>query len=351
MRTQIKTPLKSNAGASMVEVMIYMVLGLIVIGYALNSMTTISKGYVRGRTVMKMQKDGRDAVQVMSREIGNTGYKFYIDTITAEVNRFIDDGAGGGAYQEQEVTHYLTRPSRIRQSYITNEDIKDHSSYDPIAKSGGTVQRHYLDADTNWLNATYCGEFNFAGQSDVDSAASFTFVNGTPFDELTIYKAIPQGTNELREIHSVRYFVGGVAPNIDTLFREELIATSTLLDGTYSDLADAAANIWPTTPTSTMAILDNITSMQFMFSENGRDWVADPTGKRHRMKMIKVQLLVNSNRTMDQSISVPHTLGKELPVGDPGVTINEPDTLYRLYEKIVEIPNNGIVPDAFGVLK
>lgn len=336
---------KRNNGHSLVETMIYMILGIIVIGYALSSMTHISKGYVKSRTVMKMQKDGRDAVQIMAREIGNTGFKYYIQTEDREVTKDFDgDGtvvSSGGTDNETNVmmTHYFTRPSKEPHSITT-----DFTTATP------TVE--LLDADSLWLLAAYTGPFNddgaFRNGFEEDSAASFFFweSNTTLSDTLEIYRSRLSGTNSLRDVQRIKYFL-----STDTLFREEWTAQAGTgageLDNTYGSVPEASSEIWAKAEKINMALIENAKALQFQFSENGRDWKNDPAGRRHLVKQIKIQLLVASNREFDERYAVNYDLGVEVAGGTPDVSVSgtADGAIYRLYEKIVEVPNNGVLLD------
>ncbi len=324
----------NNAGASMVEVMIYMVIGLIVIGYALNSMEVISTGYVRGRTVMKMQKDGLDVVQVMARDIANTGFKFYVDQVTRSVKHDFD---GNNDYNDnnspKNITFYMTRPSPTIQTYSSDYSTANNT---PVG----------LPDDRPWYFASYCGKLNVVGTDLSDSSASFIHVEidpADPNDELTFYRMrMSNDSYDPQDIVRVRYYVSGT-----TLFREELVSAVTGgLDQTIvglptpsdAQITTARNSIWNEGDVETVAILDNIAALQFLFYSNGAGWVTDPTGVRHNQTMIKIQLLVASSRRVDGASSPAQTLA------DGSVTIAPVDnTLFRLYEKIVEIPNNGTV--------
>jgi len=333
--------LNNNSGASMVEVMIYMVIALIVIGYALNSMGTISKGYVRSRTVNKMQKDGRDAVQVMAREIGNTGFKFYIDIFTADVNT--ESATSPGTFFVVPTTHYFTRPTRSPQIYTRDFDPSNTTTNTAFLPVNTTFP--VASDDANWLYATYFGLFNdddATTHAINDSSASFSFVSGANYDQLTILSATLAGTNNLENIKQITYFVG-----TDTLYRVERIALASDLNTATGLPAVRRELVWRYDVASkpdTMAILDNVAAMQFLFSPDGTasSWINDPEDVRHLQKVIKIQLLVKSDRTVDQNVGVDHRLGVD-GNGNGGVVINDPTTIFRLYEKVVEIPNNGII--------
>lgn len=325
---------KKNSGHSLVETMIYMILGIIVIGYALSSMTHISKGYVKSRTVMKMQKDGRDAVQIMAREIGNTGFKYYIDTMTLSIRK--ETAPGSGTFGDVDEMFYFTRPTRGLLTPI-------ETNYEPPLDPASKVQ---LPGDSLWLLASYTGPFNDDGGDRngflEDSAASFFFwpSSGTLDDNLEIYRARLNGSSDLRDVQRIKYYLRS-----DTLFREEWTAQKGTAKGEldftgYTSVPEASSAIWNKAVKVDMALIENVRALQFQFSENGRDWDNDPTGRRHLVKQIKIQLLVASNREFDERYAVSYQ------VGDLATIDGAADgAIYRLYEKIVEVPNNGVLLD------
>ncbi len=314
--------LKNNSGASMVEVMIYMVIGLIVIGYALSSMDVISTGYVRGRTVMKMQKDGRDAVQLLARDIANLGFKFYVDEIDANVWK---DFNSDNTITNEDITFYMTRPSPTVQSFPN-----DYRT-DPI----GTVD---LSDDANWFYATYYGFLN-VGSSSADSAASFnhTNANATAYDELLFYKMKMSDSQTEPDIVSVHYRVDGDG----TLWRDDIIANQNgLANAARADRGTWYGSVWGAGTTNSVAILENVAALQYLFSKDGASWTNSTTNERHLYKMIKIQLLVQSHRDVNGAVSPSYTFDEGT---SSEVTIPAGSGLLRLYEKIVEIPNNGII--------
>jgi len=329
--------LKNNAGASMVEVMIYMVIGVIVIGYALNSMGTISTGYVRGRTVMKMQKDGRDAVQAMARDIAGIGNKFYVDAFTASVTHDFDVNT---VPVTQYITYYITRPSPTQQDYVSDYTTTTH-----------TRSSMGLPDDRNWLFATYCGNLNVANAevNDPDFSASFIHSDGEPYDTLTFYQMRMTDPQTPQDIVRIRYYVT-VTNGVGTLWRDEVTADTAGLNAavvgtppnppTIAQWAIARSAIWDGAPVESIAILDNVAALQFLYSPDGFTWDDVPTDERHLQKMVKIELLVQSHRDVDGAVSPDQTLAE----GTAGEFVIRSGTgLYRLYEKIVEIPNNGII--------
>jgi len=70
-------------GVTLVELMIYMALSVVVLMYSFQAMQQMAKSYVYGRELTKLQATGRDAINMISRDLSNTGFKYYLkkDTI------------------------------------------------------------------------------------------------------------------------------------------------------------------------------------------------------------------------------------------------------------------------------
>ncbi len=344
------TKLKNNAGVTIAELMVYIVLGLIVVGYALNAMTDMAKGYTRTRTVMKMQKDGRDAVQVMAREIANTGFKYYIHDTTVAVNSAVA-GSSPVSYASKAQTFYTTRPTRLPVVYTTNY------------QSGSTnpPKQLVLSSNQNWLNATYCGNWNNVtavtsfGAVDpavaADSTASFRFKNvsgAARSDSLVAYQALlNKGGTGLVGVSKIAYFLSA-----DTLIRLESQAAKSALNTDSKGADDAWAS--SATVTTRMALMDKVAALQFQYSKDGINWDNDPSlddasltfdgaNERHRIKMIKIQIVVYSDKAQKANYGTSITIGDINAIDVATATSGTDKHLLRLYEKIVEIPNNGVL--------
>ena len=60
-------------GYTLVELIIYSVIALVVVGFSLSLVRTTSSNYTRDRRKSRMQTEGRNAILMMAREIINTG--------------------------------------------------------------------------------------------------------------------------------------------------------------------------------------------------------------------------------------------------------------------------------------
>ncbi len=67
--------LRAQAGVSAIETMIYIVGSLLVVGMLASIMRNVNRGFMQGVQTVRMQKDAREAVNLMSREIRNAGLK------------------------------------------------------------------------------------------------------------------------------------------------------------------------------------------------------------------------------------------------------------------------------------
>jgi len=71
--------IKNDAGTTLVELMIYMIIGLIVITAVYKIITTVTTTYVQGRAVSKGQFNARDVINSMTKDIASMGYKNFTD--------------------------------------------------------------------------------------------------------------------------------------------------------------------------------------------------------------------------------------------------------------------------------
>lgn len=276
----------NNKGLTLVEVTVYIVLGTLVLSYAMAAMKSVSKTYVHGREVTKMQQSGRDAINSIGRDLVNTGFKYYL---------FKDTVSGKATYKTKPV---ITEPDSafLKGTYLSDQINSDYHIESP---------------------------------KRADSTASFLHSNFDPGDELEIFRAKLERTDLIGSIERVRYHQSN-----DTLFRTVQVCTTPVLD--------ASGNIqWGSA--TTVGIVENVMGIQYQFSENGKDWIGDPTlnETKHLMKYIKVELLIASERDADIA---PLTNNVQIGGTTNGVTF-VPDGvhLYRTYTLTVPILNNGVV--------
>ncbi len=139
----------NSHGYTLVELILYSVIALIVVGFSLSLIRTTSKSYTRDRRKSRMQTEGRNAVLMMAREIVNTGFKTYLDE---------DEGV-------------------YTQTTVGNTTTGD----------------------------VYPG----SGESADDKMSSFTSTPGAIYDELEIIKITLDNNGEHDETQRIRYYMSG----------------------------------------------------------------------------------------------------------------------------------------------
>lgn len=137
-----------NSGFTLIELILYMLIAAIVVGFSFSMIGSVSQGYTQERRKSKMQTEGRNAVTMMAREIINTGFKIYLK--------------GNGA-----------SPEIFSRTIIPNVTT---------------------GAD---------------GETGVNGASSFYYTPGNPCDELETFKATLNNTGDLVNVDRVKYKVEG----------------------------------------------------------------------------------------------------------------------------------------------
>lgn len=69
---------KCNKGYTLLELMMYMIMAVMIIGFALNMIGRTQKQYGQQRSMSKLQGAGRNAIYVVAADIQNCGFKNYI---------------------------------------------------------------------------------------------------------------------------------------------------------------------------------------------------------------------------------------------------------------------------------
>lgn len=270
-----------NKGYTLAELMIYMVLGLIVVGYSLTAINHLSKNYVTGREVTKMQQTGRDAINLLARDLMNTGFKYYLLRDTVKVGT-----------PPRDSTIFDKRPTR--------------SSNDSL-----------------FLFGSYTGSYVDASEPS-DSAASFFISSGDISDTIETFRARLVQVDKIGSVERSKYFIQN-----DTLMR-------VFQENKKKNLVMGSID-WSSP--DTVAVIENAAGLQFQFSENGYDWIDDPemAGTRDKMRYIRISLVIASQRestlgVQTDSISIANT-----KIARSG------SHLYRTYEQVITIHNNGVL--------
>lgn len=270
-------------GYTLSELLIYMVLAGLVISYSMQTLGSMSKNYVTGREVTKMQQTGRDAVNVLARDIVNTGFKYYLNRDT------IISPTGGDS------VIFEVKPSRFSEDSLFLY---------------GSYSSSYIDTTS--------------GALPKDSSASFFEYSGPVSDTLEIFRSKLILADSVGYIERTKFFIQN-----DTLLRITRICTSkTLIGGSLEWLSD-----------DTLALLDNAKALQFQYSRDGYTWTHTPTVEniRHEIQHIRIELLVASSREADMNFG-----DKIVSLGNTTV-LSDGKYFFRKHEKVVTLQNNGIL--------
>ncbi len=162
----------NSRGYTLVELLIYSVVALIVIGFSLSLVRSTSSSYTRDRRKSRMQTEGRNSILMMAREIVNTGFKKYLH----------DNGDG---------TFTLTP--------IGNTTTGDLTTPEPVPGAGESSFL-YTHASPGDMLEIFKGTLNSAGQHDKTQRISYSLSGNTLIRTLKEHDGanwVDQGTIEL----------------------------------------------------------------------------------------------------------------------------------------------------------
>ncbi len=168
------------------------------------------------------------------------------------------------------------------------------------------------------LNGTWTGT-KVTVSPPVDSAASFLFTPGDPNDTLEIFKAELLPSGALDKVIRAQYTLDSNR----ILWRITREYDSTVVGNWIAG--------------DTLALSKNIEAFQCRFSTDGVNWLDDPSGTRHQIVAIQLELLIRTDREVSGTPATSYTIGN--------VTFTPPSSdtrfLRRRYMEIVEVVNNG----------
>jgi hypothetical protein len=278
--------ISNNAGTTLVELMVYMIVGLIVITSAFRIISKAASGYVHGRTVSKAQFGARDGVSAIARDIASMGYKMH----------FIQNNDG---------------------RTVMDTDIFGSTNYQIVVGTKGSVNR--------W-------------QEDGNKAAFFFYpmggTGGESGDTLEFFRIRVNDDGRRIARERVIYTLDTENNNIVREFYIHPKPGGTFNFSSFNDWGDPETTI----------IASNVAALKFRFSRTGRaeDWVSQlgTTGpnplSRDNVRNIEVSMLVRSPRRGDGNFAAT-----SYTVGDYEYKPNEENFIYRLYQQAVEVPNNA----------
>jgi len=297
---------KNNSGATLVELMVYMIVGLIVITAAFQSIVRGTRGYQHGRTVSKVQGDARTGVAVMARDIATMGFKTHFITVPV------------GAIQQQQV-------ATDRFGYT------DTAHVDNIP--GITAQRRTLTGN----------QAAFFFRPNIAAAGGATGFG----DTLEFFRIRVNNNGALEARERVVYFLDEVNSQIvRTLQTWAPTSPPQLFPGNWG------------TATETV-VVSNAVAMKFRLGRDGtwtlpsdawissQRWDATPTTlsapdlRRDQVRHVEISILVRAN---EQS-NAPYGVGT-YNVGDITYTPPPADNnrVHRIYRQTVEVPSNARPP-------
>ncbi len=181
---------RSQGGYTLVELILYSVIALLVVGFSMSLIRSTSKSYTQDRSKSRMQTEGRNGILMMSREIINTGFKNYLrddgggvhtwvtipNTTTADVDGELNpDGQSsfyytdGDPYDELEIIkarlddvgqhlqterdrYYLSGTTLMRGERVHNGTTWDSETYIELTENVMALQYEFTDDNQNWEN-------------------------------------------------------------------------------------------------------------------------------------------------------------------------------------------------------
>lgn len=237
--------IKNSYGYTLLELMMYMIMAVMIIGFALNMIGRTQKQYGQQRSMSKLQGAGRNTIYIVAADIQNCGFKNFLQ----------ETGANTDVYN-------LVRISGV----TTNED---DFIVDPNSRESSPG-----DGDASFYRLT-----SSAGE-DGD------------FDSLEFFRGSVNNDGTFNNVSRIKYCVRS-----GNLTRIERINTET----------DPTAISWSTLPDSNIvALAENVEALQFEYSTDKINWVDDPTDIKEEIKAIKITILIRTNRAASMN-SVTNT--------------------------------------------
>ncbi len=134
--------INNSHGYTLVELIIYSVIALIVIGFSLSLIRTTSVSYTRDRRKSRMQTEGRNAILMMAREIVNTGFKTYlkynvnVDTTLTTIDHTTTGGTNewneGNPDGESSFMYYAADAGNYNDSLEIFKANLDNNGQNPV---------------------------------------------------------------------------------------------------------------------------------------------------------------------------------------------------------------------------
>ena len=326
-----------QAGYTLVEAMVYLVIAVFIITYAVKTMNSMTKSYTRHRSVSKVQLNGRDAINIMARQIAGAGFKY---VLRYDPKTYDDEGA--------------TPPSgKIGSDTMPGSFYHFWPTFDDTPKDKKYAEFIFYEEDYDGpIPGTSTGDAS--PDNNLDSSSIAYIRRGTVIkrwkDELMLRKLQPnQENNTILSGIELQFRIKG-----DTLLQ----ITDTLWNydnGANSGVNPNWAGTWlyserPSTPNGpdTLILLTGVKVLQYAFSEDGTKWYASLDGplKAKNVCYIKIGIVIATNRKVGHGENRSFTYsatsyGQARTYAPADSTNGDQFRLHRFYEQIIEVPNNG----------
>lgn len=321
----------NNKGLSLVEVVIYMVISIVVIGYIFNTLSNITQTFHQEKKKSNLQMTGQDAIGMLARDLAATGYKHILDTLHlgdsiiyrrrvfkgTTLRDVLNEFPKGEAHPEYDASFLIYTSTYLDDIEVFKAKMKDAHRLDSVQRityltdTAGGLKRE------NRSYMVFLEDFDFdADTSNKYEVCHYPEAGGK---EHTI--EIPRSSVPIH-IHHHEDYLGGC--------RDEYIGPS-----------DVDENKWDHDPDNDLFLLKNVTALKYNFSEDFVNWENIPTNP-NMINYIRIKLLIRSEEEGNVINRPTFDLGigeDELPL-----TFTPPEGnkyFYRLYERTVEVPSNG----------
>ena len=76
---------KNKKGYTLLELMLYMTMAVMIIGFSMNMIGITQKQYGHQRSMTRLQGEGRNAIYIIAADLQNTGLKYFLDEVSTDV--------------------------------------------------------------------------------------------------------------------------------------------------------------------------------------------------------------------------------------------------------------------------
>jgi len=311
----MKTKKKNNGGTTIVELMVYMIVGLIVITAAFQTIGRATRGHQHGRIVSRVQGDARTGVTVIARDMASMGFKTH----------FINNADGTQSVRASDVGY-----TDMQELVVTGIPATD-----PAVQAN----RH-----------------NILGN---EAAFFFRPNSGGLGDTIEFFRIRVNNEGALEANERIVYFLDSLSAQIvRILYTWPIIINADNNEPVYQPQSTGGGWV----RVSETVVVSNAVALKFRFGRRGifdaespafipasDTWVScrnpfsSATVRRDQIRHIEVSVLVRSAE--DASRTAAHGLGRHI-VGDFEYTVPESDIfrIHRLYRLSTEVPSNARPP-------